>query len=78
MKFEINTEQSEKLRSWYEGILPEILEKQQVNHLRGVPYYGAIGGGLTYCFTPTGLGCILVVKEFTTSKELDLTDYENW
>jgi hypothetical protein len=42
------------------------------------PYYGTIGGGLTYCFTPTGLGDIVVVREATTGEEINVTDYENW
>lgn len=42
----------------------------------GYPYEGAIGGGLTYSFTPTSLGVIVKAKygEFT----LDLTDYDSW
>ena len=45
---------------------------------RGSSYYGAVGGGLTYSFTPTGLGCIVVIKHESTGAELDLTDIDNW
>lgn len=38
---------------------------------------GAIGGAITYCFTPTSLGVIMTVK-CTCGKELDITDYEGW
>lgn len=41
-------------------------------------YYGAIGGGLTYCFTPTGLGVITTAVHGYTKKELNLTDYSDW
>jgi hypothetical protein len=42
------------------------------------PYYGAIGGGLEYIFTPTGLGDCLVVREHFTKEEINVTDYDNW
>ena len=38
---------------------------------------GAIGGRLTYSFTPTSLGIITVVK-CACGKEINLTDYDNW
>lgn len=41
------------------------------------PYTGAIGGGLTYEFSPTGLGMVIKVKYFNGA-ELDLTDYDAW
>jgi len=40
-------------------------------------YSGAIGGRLTYCFTPTGLGVCLKVK-CVCGEEIDLTDVSNW
>lgn len=40
-------------------------------------YVGAIGGAYTICFTPTGLGDIVVVK-CADGTEIDLTDYELW
>jgi len=48
---------------------PDILEPDK-------PYFGAIAGGMTYSFTPTGLGTIIKVKY--GNEELDLTDYDNW
>ncbi len=38
---------------------------------------GAIGGRLTYQFTPTGLGVIIVVK-CACGESVDLTDYGSW
>lgn len=41
------------------------------------PPTGAIGGGRTYSFTPTGLGVVAKVK-CACGEEEDLTDYESW
>ena len=38
---------------------------------------GAIGGRLTYSFTPTSLGLITVVS-CACGEEANLTDYSNW
>jgi hypothetical protein len=37
----------------------------------------SIGGRLTYSFTPTGLGCVVVVR-CACGAEIDLTDYTDW
>ena len=37
----------------------------------------AIGGALTYEFTPTSLGTVVKIK-CHCGKELDVSDYENW
>jgi hypothetical protein len=42
----------------------------------GYPYEGAIGGGLTYSFTPNSIGVAFNVKY--GEYKLDLTSYENW
>jgi hypothetical protein len=92
MIFEITPENSQKLQDWlYNEVYPEIIQKQketikepnmfhQMGWEDGVPYQGAIGGGLTYSFTPTSLGTVLKVQYITHSKtyELDLTEYEDW
>lgn len=40
-------------------------------------YFGAIGGGYTFSFTPTSLGDIIKVKR-ADGFEIDLTDYDNF
>jgi hypothetical protein len=39
---------------------------------------GAIGGRYTYCYTPTSIGTILIVKDNVTNTQIDLTEYEEW
>lgn len=41
-------------------------------------YEGAIGGRFTYSFTPTGLGCVIKIRDNITEEELDVSDYEMW
>ena len=45
---------------------------------QGHPYYGAIGGALTFEFTPTSIGCAVKVKHGYTKNEIDLSDYDSW
>jgi hypothetical protein len=68
--FDLTKEQKEKLDAWLEEILPEISKT--------TPYYGAVGGGLTYSFTLTGLGVVVEVTEYHTKKTINLTDYDSW
>lgn len=46
----------------------------------GVPYHGAIGGAITYCFTPTSIGTIIVIKYKSPhlTAEKNITNYSNW
>jgi hypothetical protein len=92
MKFELDDAQKAKLAEWekeQDKIAVEMQRKEIANqaypnpfhvHLleRDEPYYGATGGVLTYKFTPTSIGEILVVKHSYTNAELDLTDYDSW
>ena len=58
----------------------DAIEKWSEEHdckTRSVAECGAIGGRLTYCFTPTGLGIITVVK-CACGGQVDVTEYENW
>ena len=61
-------------KEYYESQL-RIMESSY-NEGRYYPNEGAIGGGLTYSFTPTGLGTILTCRYF--SHKIDLTDYDSW
>jgi hypothetical protein len=42
-----------------------------------LPYFGAIGGDVTYQFTPTSLGVIMKVLH-SSGAEIDITDYSFW
>lgn len=75
--FTLSAEDNKKVKDWFESIKPEILKKSPPNPVFGnVPYYGAVGGGLEYIFTPTSIGVIVKVKEAYTGLELDLTDWD--
>lgn len=92
MKFELTADQHTQAMKWIkEVVYPEIiaLQKKTIKnptaiHIDcwndGFPYEGAIGGGITYEFTPTSLGIVERVKYTTYNKtfELDLTDYKSW
>lgn len=41
-------------------------------------YYGAIGGGLSFKFSDTGLGTIVIAQEAISGKEINLTDFSDW
>ena len=56
------------------------LEEWNKEHNKICPFYkntGAIGGRLTYCFTPTSLGVIVEVK-CACGKKIGITEYEDW
>lgn len=88
--FSVSTVQAQQIDSWYKSLIPTIVEVQKrcksfmddpfIRSLldRGEPYYGAMGGGLTYSFTPTGLGVIVKITEAITGEEIDVTDYDTW
>lgn len=63
--FEFTQEQHEKISAW-DG-----------SHDCEVKEVGAIGGKMTYCFTPTSLGMVGKVL-CACGKELDVTDYGSW
>lgn len=81
--FQVNKAEYEVINEWLKSLKPEIvaLQKAQGNSDplgTGEPYYGSAGGGITYSFIPTGLGDILIVKEATTGKELNVTNALEW
>ena len=71
MKFELTEEQQKKYEEW--ASTHECPYRTQ-GELR---YVGAIGGADAFCFTPTGLGIITVVK-CACGAEINLTDYDLW
>ena len=81
--FGINTAEQVVINEWLESLKPEIMATQKKTKSsdplgQDEPYYGAIGGGVTYSFAPTGLGSILTVTETTTGKTLNVTAALDW
>ena len=84
--YSLNKAEQGAVNEWYQSLLPEILaiqKKHQKNSgdnfvMEDEPYYGAIGGGLTYSFIGTSLGTIITVKESTTGKELNVNEALDW
>lgn len=89
MQFTVSEHDRAKIAEWLTTVVyPPIIEEQlkdsrisamlprDENGRVKRPYLGAIGGGLSYEFTPTGIGTIFKVRFL--DQELDLTDYESW
>lgn len=79
--FYLDDDQKRELQQWIAAQNSKALEMQKgMDYPFGgdKPYYGATGGVLTYCFTPTSLGLVTVVKHGYTKEEIDLTDYDSW
>ena len=85
----INENTAEKLRNWLLECNAKAVTKQRLEYKNpdtfviecwneGSPYFGAIGGGLTYLVTPTSLGNVIKARYDYLNVELDLTEYENW
>lgn len=89
MNFQITSAEIEKINTWLnDTIYPPIIAEQKKNPHDGIwivkdsagkeyPYFGAIGGDVTYQFTPTSLGVIIKVLH-VSGAELDITDYSSW
>ncbi len=75
--FNLNKEQLKKLDRWNKD-QENIVRQTQKLKPNEDPYYGAIGGQLTYSFTPTSLGVIEKIHHCVTKNELDLTEYDLW
>jgi len=89
MKFELNTDQQDKLAKWIDEVryLGVKVQKEQIKNPTnavimswesGIPYSGAAGGQYTYSFTPTSLGIVCRAHDAVTGTAVDLTDYESW
>jgi hypothetical protein len=85
--FELDETQKNRLDEWVKEQYKKAVEiqKKEISNPNdthkfcwdmGYPYEGFVGGGMTYCFTPTSIGIICVVKYSVTNEEIDLTDYE--
>jgi hypothetical protein len=67
MKFELTEEEENKYKIWI----------KEHNKTCSIKYAGAIGGKITFQFTPTSLGLVTQVV-CGCGKKLNLTDYEGW
>ena len=88
MNFEVDEETTRKIEDWIDGVYSKLIEEQKRDPKlacdmfardcwrSGVPYLGAIGGGVTYMFSPTSLGT--VIKVSCIEEEKDFTDYGSW
>ncbi len=74
MIFEIDEKSKDKINQWYEKHVPNC---KYYDKTYGGIYTGAIGGGLSYIFTPTGLGTTIVVK-CACGEKINLTNYDEW
>ena len=87
LSFPLNNAELLCIARWQKALAPEIvaiqrpeLDKLGISEIvdGAAPYYGAAGGGLTYSFTPTGLGNIITVTETVTGKTLNVSDALEW
>ncbi len=63
--FDLTPKQLKKIDEW------------AYDHHCPIAYEGAIGGKITYQFTPTSLGMVEKVI-CSCGKECDVTDYDDW
>jgi hypothetical protein len=86
IEFRLNPSQVRLLNRWIKDVHAAAADQQIRDMQDGtrripylyVPYYGAIGGGLTFRFVPTGVGLGCSVTEAITGRTLNLSDYEDW
>ena len=78
--FSLSKEQEKKLAGWQLVQEAKVISLEKGTELEhsDEAYYGAVGGGYTYSFTPTSLGCITKVENNITKEEIDLTEYDQW
>ena len=70
MEFQIDEKETKKLNDWLKEHNKKCVFKDPANQ-------GAIGGRLTYSFTPTGLGCVIKIT-CACGENVDVTDYNAW
>lgn len=70
MTFEMNEVEAARAAAWIKAHLEEA-------HGGKFPYAGAIGGSLTYEFTPTGIGTAVRVR-CSCGASGDCTDVDAW
>lgn len=73
MRLSLSPVQISTAYDWYDSLSKRIVEKQKSKGLnKDKPYYGAIGGGLTWEFKNTPEGWYATVVESHTKEFLDL------
>jgi len=75
LRFSLTEQQEKEIRKWREE--HDCSLRTDDRGVKGEIYVGAIGGAITYQFTPTGLGICEGVK-CACNQTLDLTDYDEW
>lgn len=70
MTFELSKEQWEKVIDWREN---DPTHKECKNK-----YHGAAGGYVSYEFTPTSLGDIVIVRCSSCNESLNISEYDLW
>lgn len=65
-KFELTDKQYQKYEIWHD------------NQMIKDKFLPTAGERFTFCFTPTGLGTIVIVQDDYLNEEIDITDWENW
>ena len=93
MKFELTEEQQKKYKEFERKCQGLLLQKQIKVYKNTkeekkykmltidwtLPYTGAIGGGMTFHFTPTSLGTVITVScSYVEIEDLDLSNYDVW
>ena len=79
MKFELSKYDHERIDKWLNDIQEDLIKDiTDPEEIRKMIYTGAIGGQLTYSFTPTNLGVVVKVTDEFSNNTLDLTDYNDW
>jgi len=68
--FNLNEKEKIELQKW-------LMKHDKMCKYKKFESQGAIGGRITYKFTPTSLGAIIVV-ECVCGKQIDITDVDSW
>ena len=88
--FIITEDEQKRIAAWFKEQDAKVVQMQQKSgkfkgdplvqklHQRGMGYYGACGGALTFQFSPSGLGTVFTVTHALTQETLNLTDYDSW
>jgi hypothetical protein len=71
LSFTLSREQTEKFVAWRDD---ETIHRRCAQTESGT----AIGGALTFKFTPTTIGTVVTVSCCVCNTEIDLSEYDSW